>query len=406
MGGLYAIGDDGAAEAGENPAYLAVSRGLPKRSVHVRSAGFLSGNIVVTNQPIADVTQLQSAFDAALAWRALGGSKWAAGLAVGDVRQPTYQRLSLEGKSFAPATGFETTFQSSSVDQIHSIGAALAYRLSPKDSLGFRLRYTHRLVRDKENVVAPVSSTVVFSDELTSEQRGHQIQGTLSYLYHAGLGDFTIVAGNLGAQQIQGSFAYSTAISSANNVVATTQESAGFSNAGTLDPFFLIGFRRLLFGAHNVFVEGGAQPTVQQYFSDNFYRKDGSQKATVRRDIHREGGIAYEAGAGLGLRLSEDWTWHAGARYQTSSARVSSVAADNNSRYLDTTSVQFFQGTTGVSWRRSSYTWQLGASYQYQKADLEKRSSYTDTGVDKATSTQVNVAVNTYGFFFAFAADF
>jgi hypothetical protein len=85
---------------------------------------------------------------------------------------------------------------------------------------------------------------------------------------------------------------------------------------------------------------------------------------------------------------------------------LSIFAEDNLSRYLETTSVRFAQASTGISWRRLTYTWQLGVSYQYQYVDLDKRSSYTDLGADKTSQSAIAVGVNTYGVFFAVAADF
>ncbi len=126
----------------------------------------------------------------------------------------------------------------------------------------------------------------------------------------------------------------------------------------------------------------------------------------MRRDTTREGDIAIALGTGIAMNLSENITWHSGVRYQTSKTHMAMFAEDNHSRYLENTSVRFVQASTGISWRRLAYTWQFGLSYQYQNVDLEKRSSYTDTGADKTSQSNVAIAVNTYGVFFAVAADF
>ncbi len=407
MGGLYAIGNDGAAEAGENPAYLAIAGPKAKHSMHARSTAYNAGNIAVSALPITGATQQLSALDFAFGWHRIAGSKWSAGLAMGDVRSPLYQRLALEGSQTSAATGLNVSIKTLNVDQLHGLNAALAWHLTTKESLGLRMRYSHRYLREKENLIAPQNATVTFSSELVNEQRVHQLHGTLSYLYHVPDGDFTLMAGNIGVQQGKGSFAYSTVISTVSNAVAAaTHDASAYATNTTLDPFFLIGGRRRIFGILNLFAEAGAQPTITQKTSDNFYRKDGSQKATVRRDIVREGDIALALGTGIDVNLNDAITWHLGVRYQTSKSRNSMVAEDNQSRYLENTSVQFLQASTGLSWRRLAYTWQLGVSYQYQSVALEKRSSYTDTGGDKASQSSVSIDVNTYGVFFAVAADF
>lgn len=407
MGGLYSIGDDGAAEAGENPAYLASAKHKAGRSVHARTAGFHSGNVVLSSLPLKSASQQTASADMAIAWRSIAGGRWSAGFAVSDVRAPLYQRLALEGSQASTVSGLDISIKTQSVDQQHGFATGIAWQLSPKESLGARIRYTHRYFREKENLSAPQSTTVTFSSELVTEQHVHQLHGTLSYLYSTPAADFTLIAGNFGSQQNIGAFAYSSVIStSANPVFAATQDSSAYANSTTLDPFFLVGTRKRLFQALNIFFEAGAQPTVRQNTSDNFYRKDGSQKATIRRDITREGEIATTLGTGIALNLSDSLTWHAGARYQTSRIRISMLAADNLSRYLENTNVRFLQAATGISWRRNNYTWQFGATYQYQNVELEKRSSYADTGGDKTSQSNLAVEVNTYGAFFAVAADF
>jgi opacity protein-like surface antigen len=407
MGGLYSIGDDGAAEAAENPAFLATAKRTQGKSAHARTAAYNAGNIVVSALPVTNTTQVAGSMDLAMGWHRIAGSRWSAGLAFGDVRSPIYQRLALEGSQLSPLTGLNVSIRTLNVDQSHGLSAALAWHLTVKESLGLRLSYRHRYVREKENLIAPQNASVTFASELVSEQRAHQLHATLSYLYHAAGGDITLMAGNLGAQQGKGSFAYSTVIStSANAVVAATHDASAFATAATLDPFFLIGSRTRVLARLNLFFEAGAQPTLTQKSSDNFYRKDGSQKATVRRDTTREGDIAITLGTGIALNLSENIAWHSGVRYQTSKTRMAMFAEDNHSRYLENTSVRFVQASTGISWRRLAYTWQFGLSYQYQNVDLEKRSSYTDTGADKTSQSNVAIAVNTYGVFFAVAADF
>lgn len=407
MGGLFSIGDDGAAEAGENPAYLASAGRAQGKSAHIRATAFNAGNIVLSTLPLTNSTQIMGAADMAIAWHRIAGSRWSGGVALADVRAPLYQRLALEGSQFNPATGFDASIKTMNIDQSHGMAAALAWQLSAKESLGARVRYSHRYLREKENLTAPQNATVTFSSELVSEQHTHQLHAALSYLYHSAGGDFTLMAGNLGLQQGKGSFAYSTVVStSAVPVVAATYETSAFASSATVDPFFLIGGRKRVLGILQIFFEAGAQPALTQKTSDNFYRKDGSNKATVRRDITREGDIATALGAGIAINLKENVAWHSGIRYQTSKTRLSIFAEDNLSRYLETTSVRFAQASTGISWRRLTYTWQLGVSYQYQYVDLDKRSSYTDLGADKTSQSAIAVEVNTYGVFFAVAADF
>ncbi len=249
MGGLYSIGDDGAAEAAENPAFLATAKRTQGKSAHARTAAYNAGNIVVSTLPVTNTTQVMGAINLAIGWHRIAGSRWSAGFALGDVRAPIYQRLALEGSQLSPLTGLNVSVKILNVDQSHGLSAALAWHLTAKESLGLRLSYRHRYVREKENLIAPQSASVTFASELVSEQRAHQLHATLSYLYHAPGGDFTLMVGNLGAQQGKGSFAYSTVIStSANAVVAATHDASAFATAAMLDPFFLIGNRTRVLG--------------------------------------------------------------------------------------------------------------------------------------------------------------
>lgn len=407
MGGLYSIGNDGAAEAGENPAFLAIGRQTTGRSAHIRTSGFSSGNIVLSSLPLKSAVQQTASADMAIAWHRISGSRWSAGLALSDVRAPLYQKLAIEGAQAGSVAGLDVAIKTQNTDQLHAFAAGVAWQLSPKESLGARIRYQHRYLNEKENLTAPQSTTVTFASELVTEQNAHQLHTSFSYLYSTAAADFTLIAGNFGSQQVRGSFAYSTVISTSTNpVFSATQDAASYANSTTLDPFFLMGTRRRLFNRVNLFLEAGAQPSVKQSVSDNFYRKDGSNKGTIRRDITREGEIATALGAGLGVNLRENLVWHTGARYQTSNTRVAMMAADNNSRYLESTGVRFLQAATGVSWQMNNYTWQLGVTYQYQNVELEKRSSYTDSGSDKTSQSRVAVEVNAYGAFFAVAAAF
>ena len=407
MGGLYSVGNDGAAEAGENSAFLAAGGKAAGRSAHIRTAGFNSGNIVLSSLPLKSAAQQTASVDMAIAWHRISGSRWSAGFAVSDVRAPLYQKLAIEGARAGLVPGLDIAIKTQNTDQVHALAAGLAWQLSPKESVGARIRYQHRYFSEKENLTAPQSTTVTFASELLTDQNAHQLHASFSYLYSTAAADFTLVAGNFGSQQVRGSFAYSTVISTSTNpVFAATHDAARYANSTTLDPFFIVGTRRHLFNTVNLFFEAGAQPTVRQSASDNFYRKDGSNKATIRRDITREGEIATALGAGIGVHLTENLAWHTGARYQTSNTRVIMIAADNNSRYVESTAVRFLQAATGVSWQLNNYTWQLGVTYQYQSVDLDKRSSYADSGSDKTSESRVPVEVNSYGAFFAVAAAF
>jgi hypothetical protein len=400
MGGLILMGNDGAAEAGENPAYLVFPKNDAKGSLNVRLIGEKAHNLSIAGLGNNGSAQWFATGDISVAGHHFLGKRFAVGLTLNDVHSPTYQSITMRGAVFNAAANADINVNNTIRFTQNGLAAGFAWKFSANESLGVKVKYAVRSEFEKSQTNFQTGG-FQNSQEILKETATHALIGSVSYLLHTPRADFSAMLSNFGYQYQPKSYSY-TGMGPAFGNVYSSQE---YSNRQPTEPYFALGTRVRTIGSLNLFTEGAVSPPMSTSGSDNGYR-DQPPKGGVTRTFDRNTEPGFAAGAGLSLGITETITLFAGARGQKGNASTTFFSTSPGERTLKTEKIILASAGSGLTWRRGSLLVQVGAQYFYQRIDISEDERYINgTTILPKTSNPV-ITVNGWGIYLGAAADF
>lgn len=402
MGGLAIMGNDGASEAGENPAYLTVVRRKNRCATNTRLTGVRSHNVSLTGIPVIESGQWFGSGDIGLSCTLSPSGNLAIGVLAGDVRMPNYQQLKVHARVFNAAVNGEIDSNLVYRSALGAVSFGIAYRFSASESLGLRIRYGIQSVIDKGTNSFQALGVQNGIEDL-KESTTHVLSGQLSYLWHNDRSDWSLMLGNLGMQYEVSSFARSA---SGLALGGEKYDTIAYSNRAATEPFLGFGTRQRLFADFNLFAELGAQAPVTTTGHDNVYRDKTSITGVVHREYTRYADAGFAVGSGFSAGITGNLSLFAGARAQKSRVETVFGAESPSSRHQKKQEVLFATLSAGASYRFGRLLLQSGLLYYYNRISEEKTDTWLNGSVQESQNNNPIITLNGYGLFLGVSADF
>ncbi|MBV6492961.1 MAG: hypothetical protein LDLANPLL_00968 [Turneriella sp.] len=400
MGGFTLMGNDGAAEAGENPAYLVFPKNDAASSLAFRSSGESALNTSFDKLNVESSLQWLAAGDLSYALHKLMDNKLAIGASLNSVRNPTIHRFDFQASTYLPVLATSIT-SNSSMEQLQaaaSVGAA--YRLTASESIGVQLKYSARLDSNISKANFEKFGAINLQ-EAHNDKTMHTATAGVSYLLRTGPADFSVMVGNLGYQYQGVDFTHTAS----GSFLGSVSEAGSFNNQFLTQPEFTLGSRVQLFDAVHLFTELGAQLPIEYSGSDKAYR-DEPPKGVVARSFTARFEPGFSAALGFSFVVTPTLTLFTGARGEKNQGSTIFTSVSPG-EYTDKNQT-VLQGivSLGATWRWNRTLFQVGMQYFYQAVD-QSQTARVDNGINTIVKDSgIQVEINGLGGYFGVALDF
>ncbi|HRP68635.1 MAG TPA: hypothetical protein PLY93_03820 [Turneriella sp.] len=400
MGGFTLMGNDGAAEAGENPAYLVFPKNEAASSLAFRSWGESALNTSFSKLNVESSLQWLAAGDLSYALHKFMDNKLAIGASLNSVRNPTIHRFDFQASTYLPALAASIT-SNSSMEQLQaaaSVGAA--YRLTASESIGVQLKYSARFESNISKANFEKFS-VRNLQEAHNDNTMHTATAGVSYLFRTSPADFSFMVGNLGYKYQSVAFTHTAS----GNILGSVSEAGSFNNQFLTQPEFTLGSRVRLFDAVHLFTELGAQPPIECSGSDKTYR-DEAPKGVVVRSFTARFEPGFSAALGFSFVVTPTLTLFTGVRGEKNQAASTFTSVSPGEYTNKNQTVLQMVASGGAAWRWNKILLQAGVQYFYQAVD-QSQSARLNNGIGTITKDSgFQIEINGLGGYFGVAFDF
>lgn len=175
-GNMLTAGNQGAFEAAQSPAYLALAENGRYRIESLQGGSyFLNGELNSLKDTSMSGSYLYNTLTA-FSMHSLFSGRWGMGLSIGSSFDPMLSKISISGTPVSVDGSFSSESEAVNID----VNLAAAYRIDAEYSVGWALAYRNRSETDENSI-----SITNYEQNSVETEKYHETGVILSYLYRS-----------------------------------------------------------------------------------------------------------------------------------------------------------------------------------------------------------------------------